>query len=455
MKRLEVIEKATPKALFFKLAVPNMISALVMMLYSIVDGIFVGRVVGVDALAAVNLCIPILGFVVSVVYMVSIGSAVQISMKLGAKKVKEASEIFTFSILVQMFYALVVLLLGIFFVKDVIALFGVDDVVAGMAYDYIIVFLVLSPVFMLGRGLNHYIRAGGGALYSMVVSIISAILNIVLDYIFLVTFAMGIKGAAWASCISIAVAAVMLIWPFIAKKMPMGFVNPRFMGKEFLVILFNGSSEFFTNIATSITGAIVNFVIIGIAGDQGMAAVGIILYIESIVMAILFGMGDAFQPPISFSYGSRQYKRLWSIFGFSLKVGFSISMAVFALIFFSDINIAALFIGHNDQALLKLSNDAIKIFIFSFPFNFINILASLFFTAINKPKESIIISISNTLVFKVVGIMILPQIFGIIGVWIALVFSTIVAFVISVVLLGRHYRKMKFDEHRVRSVLWV
>lgn len=455
MKKLEVIEKASPKALFRKLAIPNMISGLVMMLYSIVDGIFVGRIVGVDALAAVNLCMPILGFVVSVIYMVSIGSAVQISMKLGAKKQREASEIFTFSIIIQVVYAMVIMVLGVIFVDDIIALFGVDEVVAGMAYDYIIVFLLLSPIFMLGRGLSHYVRASGWAIYSMVVSIISAILNIILDYVFLVPLGMGIRGAALASCIAITVAAIMLISPFLAHKMPIKFVKPRLMIKEFGVILFNGSSEFFTNISTAVTGAIVNYVIIGIAGDQGMAAVGIILYIESIVMAILFGMGDAFQPPISFSYGSQQYKRLWAIFNYSLKVGFFISMAVFMVIFFANINIASLFIGRDDVALLKLSNDAIKIFIFSFPFNFINILASLFFTAINKPKESIVISVSNTFIFKVAGILILPSFFGIIGVWLALVMSSVVSFIISVVLLAKHYRKMKFDENKVRSILWI
>jgi len=445
MKEIQLFRKASSKEIFLRLAIPNIISSIILILYGIIDGIFVGTYAGPEGLAAINICLPIIGFSVAIVNMISIGASVQIGIKLGEEKYSDANNIFTFSLFIQLIYSLIIMLLGLIFAEDLFKLMGVSEIVLNYSLEYIRVHIYVMPLFMLAYGIPHYIRVAGGTMLNMYAEISSAILNIILDYIFIVKFGWGAKGAAIATCISAVFLGVFLISFFIRDKFALKFSKLIVNWKELRIIMFNGSSEFFTSIAGSISGFIINIVIIKLVNDLGIAALSVVLYLENIIMSILFGIGDGIQPAISYNYGSKEFKRMWEILKYSIIMGLCISVVVFILVFIFKKDIAKLFIKDGNEELLKMAINAVKIYIFSIPFSFLSISASLFFTAVGKPIESIIISISNTLVFKIIFINILPRIFGIDGVWYTLVISTVLSFFISMILLYRGKKNIELE----------
>jgi len=425
------------------MALPNVITSLIMTVYAIVDGIFIGRFVGPQGLAAVNLSMPILGFAVAVINMISIGASVQIAMKLGDNKLDDANKTFTYTLFVQMVYGLILVVLGLLFIDQILGLFKVSATVFNYAKDYLIIFIILLPLYMLSYGIGHYIRTAGGSLLNMYTGIGTTLLNIILDYIFIVIFKWGTKGAALATCISAGLLGLYLLSHFLRGKLVLSFTKIRIDLKELIGIIFNGSSEFFTSIAASVSGLIINIVILSLVGDVGIAALSILLYLEHIIMAVLFGIGDGLQPVISYNYGAKNYDKMWSVFTYALKIGGVFSIVIFAIMALGAEEFSTLFIASDNEMLLTITQDAMKVYVYGLPFAFLVVLSSLYFTALGKPLESIGISLSHTLFFKLLFVMVLPNIFGVSGVWLSLVISYVLAFVVSVVLLKRSRSNLK------------
>lgn len=432
--------------LFRKLALPNMVSALVMSVYGIIDGIFIGKFVGGSALAAINLVMPIFMIAVALVDMIAIGTAVQMSIKLGEKDNKSASAIFSSAMLMKFAYSILFTILAILFFDDIVRLMGVKGEVAKLSEEYMWVYVLFSPIIMVSFALDNYLRVCGRATYSMIINVSVAILNIVLDYVFIVEWQMGVQGAALASCIAMALASVFSVTPFILKKLAVRFEKPRMSLKQFKDILFNGSSEFFTTIAVSLSAVIVNIVIIGLIGDIGIAAIGIVLYINNIILSLMYGMGDSLQPAISYSYGAKNIDRVWDIIKFAIKMGLFCALLVFFVLLLFREDAIRLFIKDSDRELFALTLSAMNIYMFAYLFSWLNTLASLFFTALNRPVESLVISLGHSLIFVVLGLAILPGIFGIDGVWLTFVFAKALTLLIACCLLVYKYRRTKMEQ---------
>ena len=412
-----MFETMQPTRLFIRCAVPSMISMAITSIYTITDGIFVGRFIGAEALAAINLVMPIIAISFALSDMIAVGSSVQISIRLGEKKNEEAGIIFTICSLIIICISAVIGLLGYFIAEPLVRFMGADQAVTDLAAQYIKVFAVFAPFILVFFAIDNYLRVCGHVHYSMAINITAAVVNIILDYLFLAVLHLGIDAAAFATCLSFTLGTIIGYIPFIRKKLPLRFVKGKIKSRVILNIIYNGSSEFFSNIAGSILMLILNSILLHISGSMAVAAFSVVLYVDSIVASILYGMTDSLQPSISYCYGAKLRKRMFSMEKRVLIAGAVISLTAFIFMRYFGSNIISLFIKEDNPSLLEMSLTAMQLYSFTYLISWIDVGLTAFFTALNKPGISLSISIGRSLIFPLTIIWILVYFFGLNGVW--------------------------------------
>lgn len=409
--------------LFFKCAIPSIVSMAAASLYTIADGIFVGRFIGAGALASVNLVMPIIMISFALADMIAVGSSVQAAIRLGEQNHAKANLIFTFALKMIFAISIVVSIGGWFLAPPLVALLGADGDVASMAVTYMRVYALFAPFIMSFFAIDNFLRICGKVRYSMIMNIISSVANIFLDWLFIVEFRGGIGSAALASCICLFLGNVICFYPFVTKKLVLKFVKGRLPIKQVGNIMANGSSEFFSNISSSICMVLFNAVLMRLSGYLAVAAFSIVMYIDSIVKSILFGMSDSLQPAISYNYGANQDKRVFGLERRVLLAGFIVSVSVMLWMLLGGDRMIHLFSEEGNTELIELSTRAMKLFSVSYLVSFCGIICGSFFTALNKPLASLTVSFSQTFFFPVLFLFILPRFMGLDGVWLTASFS--------------------------------
>ena len=415
----EIYETLSPTRLFFKYAVPNMISMAVISLYMIADGIFVGRFIGADALAAINLVMPFVNMSFVFSDMIAVGSAVQIAIHLGEKKELEASRIFTTCSVLIVAFSVLIGLAGFFAIGPILQLLGADAAVTALADSYVKVYALFAPLIMVFFAVDNYLRICGRTRYSMAVNVGTSLLNIAMDYLFLGVLHWGIGAAALSTCIGMTLGTFLSYAPFVRGKLPLGFVRGRISLRLMRNILFNGSSEFFTNIASSVMMLVFNGVLLYLAGAMAVAAFSVVMYVDSVVISLLYGMTDSMQPAISYSYGAGNRRRMLAFEKRVLLAGALIAAAAWAALRLGGGEILALFLKNEDPALIALSGQAMALFSFTYCTSWIGVCLSAFFTAVNRPAVSLLISLGRALLFPMAALAVLVRALGLEGVWLA------------------------------------
>lgn len=433
----------SPTRLFFRCALPSMVSMAVTSLYTVVDGIFVGRYVGADALAAVNLVMPLLLISFALIDLVAVGSSVQIAIRLGEQKSEEASRIFSFCSKLILLLSLLIGAAGFFLAGPAVALMGAERQVTAMAVDYLRVYALLAPFIMLFFALDNYLRICGRVRYSMGINVFTSLVNIVLDALFLIVFRWGVAGAALASCIGMALGTVLGLLPFLRKKLPLRFVRGRVPLHQLAALLANGSSEFFSSIAGSVLMVILNSVLLHLAGTPAVSAFSIVMYVDSIVGALLFGMADSMQPAISYNYGAGSRTRMFALEKRVLTAAAAISLAVLVWMQLGGEQVIPLFLKEEDSALLDMTLRAMELFSLSYLLGWVSTCLSSFFTALNRPGLSLILAFSRTLIFPLLSLLVLPGALGLDGVWLISTATGVLAAILSLLFLLRVLRQEK------------
>lgn len=303
-------ETMSPTRLFLHCAIPSMISMAVTSLYTIADGIFVGRMIGQEALAAVNLVMPLVMIWFALADMVAVGSSVRISILLGQGEGEQASLTFSFCLKVIALFSCATGLLGFFLAEPILLLMGAEAQVARLATEYIRVYALFAPMVSAFFAVDNYLRVCGKTRYSMVLNVLTALLNIVLDAVFLVALRRGVWAAALASCLSLSLGTGLSLLPFLKKKLALSFVRGNLSAREFARLLTNGSSELFTNVASSLMMLILNAVLLRLGGSVAVAAISVVFYVDSIVNSMIFGLADSMQPALSYCYGRGLHRRV-------------------------------------------------------------------------------------------------------------------------------------------------
>jgi len=432
----EVFATLPLRKLLWRCAVPSMVTMVFGALFSVADGLFVGRFIGEDALAAINLMMPILMMVDALSNMIATGSSVQISILLGEKKRQEASAVFTFSIKALLVINTVLGVIGFLFAEPFVRLIspGATEESINYAVQYLRVFAAFCPVYPIYFCTDNYLRVCGKERLSMWLTIVTQLLNIILDAILIAGLGFGIKAAALTSCIAMTVGALATLWLFTGKKLDVYYTKETISMRKFLAIVYNGSSEFFSTIASSVMSVIMNLFLLHYGGTVAVAAFSVVMYVDSIMGMSVFGLCDSLQPSISYCYGAGLLTRVKSIFKMVVFCALVLSAGAMLFMFFAGEYVAPLFIEPGNTELLQVSIEAMKLFSVSYLVGWMDMCFSSLFTALDKAGRSLIVSFFGTLVFPILFLVILTQLFGLKGVWLMPTAAGLASGILSVIL---------------------
>lgn len=406
---------------FFSLlrfALPTMVMMIFMSLYSIVDGIFISRLLGTNALSAANIVYPVISIVFAVGIMLSTGGSALIAKKLGEGKEKEAREDFSFLTLISFLFGIAILLIGNIFIEPIVRALGSTDALLPYCVDYLSVSLLLAPAAMLQMMFQTFFVTAGKPLIGLILTISGGVANMILDYLFMGPFNMGISGAALATGIGELIPAVIGLFYFLFTRHSLYLTKPVVRFQVLKESCFNGSSEMVTNLSTAVVTYLFNITMLKFLGEPGVAAITIVLYGQFLFNALYMGFSMGVAPVISYNHGSQNLTLLKRIF--KICIGFisisSILITVMALV--SSPVIVEIFtpIG---SATYDIAKTGFFLFSINYIFAGINIYSSSMFTAFSDGKVSALISFVRTFVLIVLDILLLPYLIGVNGVWLA------------------------------------
>ena len=423
-----------PKKLFLKLAIPSLVSMIFSSIYMMSDGMFVGKVIGSKALAAINLVFPIIMIVFAVGDMIAAGASVNIGIKLGEKREREASNIFTIALLLMFIIDIIFMILSLFFAKDIIFILIRDKELADLSYRFAYVFILTLPIVAPFFALDNYLRLCGKANMSMWVNIAVSVLNIILDAILIGYFKLGIEYAAIASALSMAIGTLIFLYPFIMKKVALRFTKLKVDVKEILYIIYNGSSEFLINISGYIISIITNGFLLYYGGPVAVAAFSIVMYIDSLVSPLLFGMIGSIQPVISYNYGAKKYKRIIEFFKITCIVGVTISIVTMIIIFALPDLLVGLFSSKSDVDIMNMGKIALLLSAPAYLFNWFTMTVGSFLTGLEKATESIVVMLVESVILPLILIVVLTKIIGVYGVFLVPSIGGFISVVVSFIL---------------------
>ena len=420
--------------LFFRCTVPAMVGMGFSAIYNITDGIFVGHFIGQEALAAVNLVMPIIMIITALADMVAAGSSVRISILLGRERKEEAGRVFTVCLKLILGLSVFFTLAGYFLAGPLIRLMGADGETAEYAVQYLRVFALFMAPCCLYFSTDNYLRVCGKVKLSMTINIVCSVLNIILDAILIVWLKQGLWAAALASSLSMTVGAVWSLVPFVRKRLPLVLTKGKIALKQMAIILTNGSSEFFTSMAGSLLAVIINVILLRLGGATAVAAVAIVEYVQSLTGMLIYSASDALQPAISYCFGAGLYKRMKDMQKTVMAAAAILSLLAMVFLLTGGRLILPLFIKDGDAALFDMSWRAMRFFALSYLVSWIELTLSGYLTALEKPMQSLLLSLLGTLIFPLLFLAILVPVLGLDGVWlmsaVAGTFSAIVAIII-------------------------
>lgn len=419
--------------------IPTMVRMIFISMYSIVDGIVVSNYVGSVGLSAINIVYPVLNVCMALAFMLGTGSNAIIGKKLGEGKREEACSFMTLTILINV--TAIIVLTVFFFMWDekIYMLLGSDEILLPYCVEYGTIIVLGGPVWVMQVLFQSYLVTTDRPKMGMSLSIASGVLNIILDIVLVGFFGMGLTGAAIASVAGMVIGGLVPLTVFIKKDSLLHFVKPVWRGKEFLKAMGNGSSEMVSNLASAITTALFNIQMMAIVGEKGVAAISAILYLQFVFVAIFFGFVGGVSPLISYNYGAQNKGNIKKTFNISMKILIAFSIAMFAIAIATDDFWVWIF-ASKDKALSDLMLPGFRIIAVSVLFTGVNVFASGFFTALNNGKVSAIISMLRTFILEAGALIILPEMFGLAGVWWALPVAEIIAIVVAMVMIFK-YRK--------------
>ncbi len=421
----KIFEKLSPTKLFFRCAIPSIITMVFGALYQIADGLFVGRFIGEGALAAVSLVMPVIMIVFAFSNMIATGASARIAILLGEKKREEAARVFTVSVKVILGISCIIGVIGFFFAEFFVRLLapGATEQAIEYAAIYLRVYAIFSPLVPIYHAMDNFLRVCGKEKLSMWLGIGSQALNILLDVILIVFLNQGVWAAAFTSCLAMAIGSVIMLCVFRGKRMDIYYTKESIPRRTFLRILANGSSELFSNIAVSVMAIAYNFFLLTYGGTTAVAAFSVIMYVDSVIGMTIFGMCDALQPPISYCYGAGLTDKVKALFRRVVLAAITLSVLSWLFMMFLGRYVAPLFVKPEDTELLALSIIGMRIFSLSYLPGWVDMCFSSYFTALERPIRSFLTSFFGTLVFPIAFLFLLTNIWQLNGVWLTAVVS--------------------------------
>ncbi|WP_411169350.1 MATE family efflux transporter [Clostridium sp. MB05] len=424
---------------FIKYVSFNVISMIGLSCYILADTFFVANGVGSVGLTALNLVLPVYSLVSGVGLMIGMGAGTKYSILRGRNNNKGANEVFTHAIIMGFLIGVILTIIGIFFSYDIAALLGADENVNPLAGMYLKTILMFSCPFIINNIMVCFIRNDNGPNLSMIAMLLGSFSNIILDYVFIFPLKLGMFGAAFATGLAPIFSLIVLSIHLIKKKNNFKLIKCKINRRYIKNIISLGVPSFITEFSSGIIMLVFNFTILNIAENIGVAAYGIMANLALIVVAIFTGIAQGIQPIISKNYGQGKGGNVRKLYHYALITAITLGTICYLMgIIFSN-QIIAVFNKEQNQILLSIADEGIKIYFIAFFIMGVNIVTTSLFSSINKPRESFIISIMRGCIAIIPLILILPRIWGMPGVWITIPLAELITLIISI----KFYNKNK------------
>ena len=418
-----------------RFTLPSIIMMIVSSIYGVVDGFFVSNFVGKTPFAAVNFIMPFLMILGTVGFMFGTGGSALAAKTFGEGDKERANRIFSLLIYVSMILGVTIAALGIAFIRPVAYMLGARGEMLENCIIYSRVVLVGLPAFILQMEFQSFFVTAEKPSLGLYVTVGAGVTNMVLDFLFVGVFSFGLVGAAAATAISQMVGGFLPLLYFARKNTSiLKLGKTHFDGKALLKTCTNGSSEFMSNISMSLVGMLYNIQLLSYAGEDGVAAYGVLMYVSMIFCGVFIGYSIGSAPIIGFHYGAGNHGELKGLLKRSVGIIAVLSVLMVGLSFLLSSPLSSLFVGY-DEELLEITKHGFNIFSLSFLFMGMAIFGSGFFTALNDGLTSAAISFLRTLVFQIAAVLIFPLLWGIDGIWWSIVAAELAAVAVFVIFL--------------------
>lgn len=444
MKNVEELREAHVGRLMFKYFVPAFIGVFVNALYNIVDRIFIGQGVGAEALSGISVIFPVMLIMMAFGMLIGIGSGVIVSINMGKKDMDRAEKTLGTSFTLMIIVSIIIMIVTYALKVPILRSFGSTEETFQYANDYLDIILGGVIFMVVGFSLNNIIRSEGNAKIAMISMLLSSVTNLILDPIFIFVLDMGVKGAAYATVISMFVLMLWVLYHFIKSKrsvIKLRLQNIRVNWEIMIEIVAIGMAPFSMQIAGSFVQGLLNKKLIEFGGDLAVGAMGIINSVITLVVMAIVALNMASQPIIGFNYGAKSVDRIKQALRITLIAATLISVAAFALIEAFPGIIIKLF-NSDSETLYKLASNGLRLVILAFPIIGFQVVASNFFQAIGKAGLSLFATLIRQVIVLIPLLFILPGFWGINGIWISFPIADSLSALVVSFLLYREWTRL-------------
>lgn len=418
-----------------RFTLPSIVMMVFTSIYGVVDGLFVSNFVGKTAFASVNLVMPFVMILGGMGFMIGTGGTALVSKILGEGDPDTANRTFSMMVLFTLALGIVLSAAGIVFMRPVSRFLGATDAMMDDCVLYGRIVTGFTFAFMLQNVFQSFFIAAEKPKLGLKVTVAAGLTNMVLDALFIAVFNWGVAGAAIATGLSQCVGGVLPLVYFLRPNSSLLRLSPtRLRLRPILAACGNGSSELMSNISSSVVSMLYNFQLMRLAGEDGVSAYGVLMYVQFIFISIYIGYSIGCAPVVSYHFGAQNHGELKNLLGKSVLLMGCTGVALTALAMALADPLSRLFVGY-DAGLFALTSHAFRLFAWSFLLAGFNIYASGFFTALNNGGISAAISFLRTLVFQSASVLILPIFLDVDGIWWAITVAEVFAFLISVTFL--------------------
>ena len=427
-----------------KFTLPTIIMMIFTSIYGVVDGLFISNVVKGNAFASVNLIMPVIMIIGTIGFMFGTGGSAMISKTLGEGDNDKANRYFSMLVYLEIILGIVFTIIGLIFLEPIALLLKATKDMLPDCLTYGRILLIGMTAFILQNSFQSFLVAAEKPVFGLVISIISGLTNMVLDFLFIYVFRWGVAGAAIATITSQFVGAIIPMIYFVRKnKSPLKLGKTKFELSPILKTCANGSSEMVTNLSMSLVNILFNMQLMDLVGSNGVSAYGIIMYVGFLFVGTYVGYSVGSAPITSYHYGAGNKEELKGLLKKSLKLlgTTAIVMTILAELFAKPL--ASIFVSY-DKELLDLTITALRLYSLSYIVSWFNIYASSFFTALNDGFVSALISFVRTLVFQVIVILVLPKIIGIDGIWLSVLVAELLSLIVSIICFIKNKKKYEY-----------
>ena len=414
---------------------PSIVMMVFTSIYGVVDGLFVSNYAGKTAFAAINLVMPFIMVLGGMGFMIGTGGTALVAKVLGEEEKKEANRYFSMMVLVTLLLGVALSVVGVIFMRPVSRLLGATEAMMDDCVLYGRIVIAFTFTFMLQNVFQSFLIVAEKPKLGLAVTVAAGVTNMVLDALFVGGFGWGIAGAAVATGLSQCVGGILpLIYFLRPNNSLLRLRKTRLELRPILKACGNGSSELMSNISSSFVSMLYNFQLLRFAGEDGVSAYGVLMYVQFIFVAIYVGYAVGSAPIVGFHYGAKNHNELKNLLRKStlLMASSGVVLTILAMVLADPL--AKIFVGY-DQGLYDLTRHAFRVFAYSFLLAGFNIFASSFFTALNNGVVSAAISFLRTLIFQTASVLLLPLVLGVDGVWWAIFAAEVFASLISVAFL--------------------